>query len=156
MDKVRTHNLVIAIVVILFFWWLLTSCRVKTVFVPVHSTTTVTERVRDTIIDVQLVPYRDSVSVRDTVSRLENEYAYSNASWSDGVLSHSLGIKEGDIKTKVKVVEVFHTDSVPVPYPVDRIVEKNVLRWWQECLMWAGVVALAYVLICIINNWRRR
>ena len=38
------------------------------------------------------------------------------------------------------------TDSVPVPYPVERLVEKP-LHWWQKALMWMG--GLLIVIFCI-------
>ena len=38
------------------------------------------------------------------------------------------------------------TDSVPVPYPVDKFVEKS-LSWWQRTQMYAGDVLIIVLLI---------
>ena len=73
------------------------GCRTKYIPVPVESTDSIV--IRDTIIDVQLVPYSDSVIVvpeqesKDSVvSFLSNPYAWSWAQWMNGRLHHSLNI----------------------------------------------------------------
>jgi hypothetical protein len=127
---------------------LLPLCRcTKTVYVPVHSTTTVTEVQRDTTVEIRLTPYRDSTVVADTVSRLENSYAYSEARWLSGRLSHTLGIKSVPIPVKVHYKEILRTDSIHLPVPVpgaEKIVYR--LRWWQEALVWMGVL---FLLLCV-------
>lgn len=152
MNRSYKQNVLVVLTLLLFLWWLLTGCRTKTVYVPVHSVTTVTETVRDTVIDVQLVPYKDSVTVRDTVSRLENPYASSVAVWSEGTLSHSLSVKDISVPVKTEYREIVRTDSIRVPYPVDKIIEKNVLRWWQSALMWAGGSVLLLIIIFLIRK----
>ena len=137
-------HLVILIVVLLAILYFVTGCT-KTVYVPVQSTRTVTEIIRDTTVQVQLQAIRDSATVADTLSRLENKYAYSDAIWSRGMLSHSLGIKPVDIPIEIQHKEIIRTDSIQIPYPVE--VEKIVyrVRWWQQALMWLGVALLALV-----------
>ena len=54
---------------------LIFSC--KTRYVPVEIKTTETVEVHDTTITERLVPYKDSIAVRDTTSFLSNPYAYS-------------------------------------------------------------------------------
>ena len=146
------QNVIIVLTLLFLLWWLLTGCRSKSVFVPVHSVSTVTEWVRDTVVEVRLVPYRDSVSVRDTVSRLENVYAYSSAVWSGGRLSHSLAVKDTAVGGKTVVHEIVRTDTVSVPYPVDRVIEKNVLKGWQKVLMWVGATTILIIIMLLIKK----
>ena len=84
---------ILLILVCIFFG----GCRTKYIPVPVESTDSIV--IRDTIIDVQLVPYSDSVIVvpeiesKDSVaSFLSNPYAWSWAQWMNGRLHHSLNI----------------------------------------------------------------
>jgi hypothetical protein len=106
---------------------LLTSC--KTVYVPVETIKIQKEIIRDTIVQVELVPYKDTVSILDTVSHLENKYAYSDAEFSTGRLNHSLSIKPIKIPTKVQYIEHTRVDSIP--YKVEVIKEVNRLTRWQ-------------------------
>jgi hypothetical protein len=142
----KKTSLIIPIVALLILILFLTGCKTKTVYVPVHSTTTVTELLHDTIVEMRLQVFRDSVSVPDTVSRLENKYAYSTALWTSGRLSHSLGIKPVTIPVEIQYKEIVRTDSIDRPYPVpgpEKIVYR--LRWWQEALAWLGALALAFI-----------
>ncbi len=104
------------------------SCRgVK--YVPVETVRVDSTVIRDTLMKVQLLPYRDSVATRDTASFLSNPYAYSWARWSGGLLQHSLGIWP------------LATTQVKVPYFIDRYVtitkpqvvevEKELSKWQQ-------------------------
>lgn len=104
------------------------SCR-GVRYVPVETVRVDSTVVHDTLMDVQLIPYKDSIATRDTSSFLSNSYAYSWARWSDGMLHHSLGIFP------------FATTQVKVPYFIDRYititkpqiveVEKKLSRWQQ-------------------------
>ena len=49
-------------------------------------------------------------------------------------------------------INIYKTDSVQVPYPVDKIVEVNRLRWYQETLMWIGVGALLVLMLWLIRR----
>ena len=132
---------------------LLSGCGAKSVYVPVRSSYSVTELRRDTLIEVRLPPMRDSISTADTLSVLENKYASSVALWSGGRLSHSLITREVSIPVRVEYIERFRTDSIAVPYPVEHVVEKNVLRWWQKILMYAGAVLVVYLAVRV---WVKR
>ena len=153
MGRGYKQNVIVSLALLILLWWLLTGCKAKTIYVPVHSSTTVTETVRDTVVEVRLVPYKDSVSVRDTMSRIENVYAYSTALWRGGMLSHTLGMKEDAIKAEVQVVEVVRRDTVSVPFAVERIVEKNVLRRWQRVLIWLGVGFVVFIGIRLFSRF---
>ena len=152
----KKGHLIILITVLLILLRSLTGCRAKTVYIPVHSATTVTELKHDTIVEIQLAPFRDSVVVSDTISRLENRYAHSEAIWLSGRLSHSLKIKDMQIPVKIQYLETIRTDSIQVAYPVE--VEKVVyrLKWWQETLMWAGVVLLIVTGVKLAFNYVKR
>lgn len=106
---------------------LLTGCKTK--YVPIETIKVQKEIIRDTVVQVELVPYRDTVSILDTVSHLENKYAYSDAEFSSGRLNHSLAIKEVKIPTKIQYIEHTRVDSIP--YKVEIIKEVNRLTRWQ-------------------------
>lgn len=127
MRKIRTYGGWIAVLIILLAS-AICSCR-GVRYVPVETVRVDSTVVHDTLLDVRLVPYRDSVATRDTASFLSNPYAYSWARWSGGMLQHSLGIWP------------FATTQVKVPYFIDRYVtitkpqvvevEKELSRWQQ-------------------------
>lgn len=127
----------------------LLSCT-RNVYVPVERKTTEHVFLRDTIVQTRLDVIRDSSSVRDTVSFLENKYAESSAHWSGGMLNHSLHIKPVTIPVKVQYVEKVRVDSIPVPYPEPYPVEKALSRW-QKTRMTIGDVALIALAILILG-----
>lgn len=96
---------------LIFFAVLLFSCAKRIVYVPYETIRTEKVTVHDTLIDVQLVPIRDSVSVRDTFSLLSNKYSYSSATWHSGLLNHSLVIKDISIPVRVQYVTVEKHDT---------------------------------------------
>ena len=138
-----------AAVLIVLMLCVLCGCQAQTVYVPVRSSSTQTEVRRDILVYVHLPALRDSVSASDTLSILENSYASSVAVWSGNRLSHSLTVKATQVPVRVEYVERFRTDSIAVPYPVERVVEKNVLRWWQKALMYTGVLLLIYLIVMV-------
>ena len=139
-------RLIIAAVIFLA----LGSCS-KTIYVPVERTTTVERDVRDTIVSIKLIEYRDSVIVPiDTVSRLSNQYANSVAMVSGGFLHHSLSVVPGAIATgNIKIVEVYQIDSIPYTVEVVKYKDKPLTNW-QQFLQWSGVLLWILLLILII------
>lgn len=131
---------------LLFMAWLLVGCGTRRVveYVPVEKKVTETVTLVDTLVEVKLVPYRDSVSVpADTASHLENPYAYSNASLSGGRLNHSLGIKPDNpllFPIQTRIVHVQDSIPYPVPGPV-QYVERS-LTIVEKVLMGIGVLTL--------------
>ena len=111
---------------------LLAGCAPRTVYVPVESVHTVIQVVRDTVIDVRLDVVHDSVTVRDTASFLENRYSSSYASFSSGFLSHSLNTKPVTIPVKVQFINTTTTDTIQVPYVVEKVVKVNYISSWQK------------------------
>ena len=80
------------LVYIVFLALTVYSCRTRTVYMPVETKVLDSVVFHDTTFQEKLIPYKDSVSVADTTSFLRNPYAYSYASFSNGILNHSLGI----------------------------------------------------------------
>ena len=124
--RFRHRNIFLPVIILLVS--AICSCRgVK--YVPVETVRVDSTVIRDTVMEVQLLPYRDSVATRDTASFLSNPYAYSWARWSGGLLQHSLGIWP------------LATTQVKVPYFIDRYVtitkpqvvevEKELSKWQQ-------------------------
>jgi hypothetical protein len=99
---------------------LMTGCS-RRIYVPVERKVTETTLVRDTVVDVQVEYHRDSVATTDSLSILTNPYAISRAELADGKLLHSLTTRpDAVIPVKVQYIERYRTDSVPVPYEVEK------------------------------------
>ena len=102
-----------------------------------------------------------------TVEKVRNDTTYITKHQRDSVWLHdSIYVKEelkGDtillttIKWHTKYVEkAMHdtlyqhkTDSVPVPYPVEKLVERE-LTWWQQTRMHLGEALLALAGIAVV------
>ena len=126
------------------------SCA-KRIYVPIQTTTTITERLVDTVIKVNLQVYRDTVTTPDTLSYLSNPYAESYARVSGGMLHHSLSSSEKPINLKVVYKDIIRTDSVQIPYEVEKLVYKEKeLNTWQKTRMRAGEIAIGSVLLLIV------
>lgn len=143
---------VVTAVNVLILCCLLVGCKSKTVFVPVESIRTVKEieTVRDTILQVKLVPYYSETATEKDSSYLENEYAYSEAKFDGKLLHHSLGIFDKNIPYKTKYVDryIHISDSIPVPYQVVEYREINILTSFQSFQIWCG-----RILLLIISLW---
>lgn len=131
MKKVLTY--IICILSVLLF----VSCRARIQYVPVKSTEVMTVHLRDTTINTVLVPYRDSVSVPDTMSYLCNPYAESWAVWSGGRLNHSLNILPDTIPITLQVQDLYITRTVEIPIEVERKLTK-----WEQFKMDVGGLAI--------------
>lgn len=102
-----------------------------------------------------------------TVEKVRNDTTYITKHQRDSVWLHdSIHVKEelkGDtillttIKWHTKFVErathdtlyQHKTDSVPVPYPVEKLVERE-LTWWQQTRMHLGEALLALAGIAVV------
>ena len=140
----RTY--IIIIILITSVW----SCTRK-VYVPLHTVTTITERLVDTVIKVNLQVYRDTVTTTDTISHLANPYAESWAQVSGGLLRHSLTSSKTPIEVKVVYKDIIRVDSIPVPVPIENkvYVEKKLSKW-QNIRMRIGEIAIGAVSILLI------
>ena len=126
------------------------SCT-KRIYVPVTNTTTVTERLIDTIVKVQLKLYRDTITTPDTISHLSNPYAESYARLSGGMLHHSLNVNDTPIEVGTVVKYINRIDSIPVPVEVIKpIYTEKELNTWQKIRMRAGEVSIGSALLFIL------
>ena len=105
---------------------LLFSCAPKEVVRYIRDVSIRVER--DTIVEAVLIPSKDSITSKDTISVLENKYARTSAKWANSSLTHTLEIKPVPIEIKTKIIE--RVDSIP--YEVERIKEVNRLTSWQK------------------------
>lgn len=113
---------------------LLTGCKglKQTVEVPVyiHDTTYKTKEVHDsTFIDRWHTVYQkgDTLFIHDSIDR-----------W------HSI----------IKHDTIYQSKDNPVPYPVEKIVEKP-LSWWQKTFIWVGVISLIGVVVSLLWKYRK-
>ena len=111
----------------------------------------VTRYIKDTMY-LELPVITERIVTRDTSSRLENDYAVSEASISGGYLSHSLATKpartpvETEAREVVRDSIVFRDKLVEVPVEV----EKPLTRW-QRTLLALGRTMLA--MLCAAALW---
>ncbi len=124
--------------------------EVRTVEVVVHDT-----------VDVALPQDSVVVATPDTVSRVETSVAVSEAELRGGLLWHRIWNK------KSVAVGVDHKETVrdsivyrekPVPYPVEKEVEKK-LSWWQQLRLWLGNILLIAIVAAAgmwgVKRWMR-
>jgi hypothetical protein len=136
------------------------SCSGTTKYIPVETTHYVktTETLRDTIIQVQLSPSKETIIMlpKDTISHLFNQYADSWVKVKDGYISHSLNILPIDIPVKATIKDTSIKDSIriPVPYPVVKheiIYKDKELNWYQRACVWGFSIILGLLAIWILS-----
>lgn len=111
---------------------------------------TVTEFVPDTVY-ITLPAEIQEVRTIDTVSVLENKYAKSEASVSDGVLAHSLRMKPVKEPVEVKKEIVYRDSLVYVDLVATETVEvAKPLTGWQRVRMRLGGVMIVLIVIAML------
>ena len=111
----------------------------------------VTRYVKDTMY-LELPVITERIVTRDTSSRLENDYAVSEASVSGGYLSHSLATKpartpvETEAREVVRDSLVFRDRLVEVPVEVEKPLSR-----WQRTLIALGRTMLT--MLCAAALW---
>ena len=121
--------------IVLFVAMLFSSCT-TTKYVPVIEQRT------DTLIQTKLM--RDSVWLHDSIVQKQKEDTIIMERW------HTRLVKKEIHDTTY----ISKTDSVPTPYPVEKIVEvEKPLPWWKRTMMWFGVAFVGVILIWI---WRTK
>lgn len=135
------------LVYIVFLVLTVYSCRTRTVYMPVETKVLDSVVFHDTTFQEKLIPYKDSVSVADTTSFLRNPYAYSYASFSNGILNHSLGIyPHATVTVKMPYfIEKIRRIEVPKPYPVERE-----LSLWEKFKINYGGASISINLTCVL------
>lgn len=108
---------------------------------------------RDTVLMVQL---RDSVIYQKTdiseKSHLETDIATSDAWVSDGQLHHELRNKAELVPINTKIPNYISREEKYLTKTIVKEVEKD-LKWYQQTLMYMGIVLLIIILIKLL--WRR-
>ena len=136
---------------------LLFSCKTK--YVPVETTITKTETVRDTVINVQLEKEYIHVSVPDTISFLETKYAESTAIWHGGtsLLEHSISNKDVPIEVQLQYIDRETVKEVQIPYEVIKEVnvEKDLTKWQKLRINIGNVLLIALSVVIIIFVFKR-
>lgn len=141
----------IVIILILLF----ASCKPRIQYVPIETATTEIEILRDTVVVHKLDIIRDTVMVSDTISYLENKYSYSWAKWSNGILHHSLGIKNTPIPISIQYVDKIREVVKEVPIEVEVVKwENKPYSWIEKLLLFLGVSSLVYWGVILINRFK--
>lgn len=151
----RKTAIIVALVAIL------AGCKVKEVPVykpyPVRATEYVRIVERDTVYQHLLTPESSINVTRDTFSHLENSYCYSDASYSDGLLRHSLVTRpKASVPVTGRIIEVTRIDSVPYPVEVEVQVEvEKELTWYQRTAIKCFSYLLAGITIYLLVFFRK-
>ena len=127
---IRAIGMIFAFVLILFFITLLTSCKTRTVVVE-------TVRIDTTYITKQ---QRDSIWLHDSI--FMHEYQKGDTVFMLRDRWHTKYIES----IKHDTTYIAKTDSVPVPYPVEVKVPRE-LSWWQKTLQHTGCIAVILLLL---------
>lgn len=130
----------------------LTGCT-KKIYVPVEHVKTVTTTKYDTIVNVQLVKEEVKIQAKDTAVTAETTYAVAKAEWSGVSETLYLDLKNKDVTIEVKTeyIETLITDSIPVPYPVEKIVKERYVTFWDKVFINAGKILLCVLIGLIIT-----
>ena len=108
---------------------------------------------RPILVDFEIPDIRETRSVRDTTSTLENDYAESTATVSGGVLTHSLKTKPHTESVEVNVPHERTDTTIYIYQDVVKIKEvEKPLSWWQETQIRAFWAML--FILCIIILWK--
>ena len=126
----------------------------KPIYITEYQTQTITEILKDTIIDVQIKEMYIENKTKDTLSELSTKNAFSRALWSNGILFHSLEQK-GVQPTKIVYKDRIIVDSIYKSVLEIKEVEKK-LNWWQKTLIFIGKIGLVGIGFIIIYFIIRR
>ena len=149
MNRNKTVSLMTFAVALLLF----SSCRTgrQVVVVEARDSVRVEERVReikvtDTLF-VEVPMQKESTTVRDSMSHLENDYAISDARINpDGSLSHSLETKHRtdtlsrEVGVQVRDSIIYREKVVPKIVPVEKE-----LNWFTQMRIWLGNIMLVLI-----------
>lgn len=116
-----------------------------------HTETRIETVFQTDTIQIEIPRIVEKIVTKDTLSILENEYALSEASVSDGFLSHTLETKPIQHPVKIQK-ETVYRDSIIFN---DKIIVETVevekpLTGWQNIKMKTGGFALGLLLIAIV------
>lgn len=141
--------------------FMIAACSRK-ICIPVEKTVTVTETVRDTVVQVQIEKEYVKNITPDTTSVVETKYARSIATYhgESGLLEHGIENKQDNIPVKVVYKDKEIIKEVPAPYPVE--VEKKVevptrmpLRWWEKIFFYVGIATLGGGVFWLLRKFKK-
>lgn len=136
---------------ILAFALILSACGVARPVLDRDNTTTEVKTVIETVHDtavVELPVYVERVATMDTVSRLENKFAVSEARVSGGVLHHTLETKAVKLPVPVDSKIVYKDSLVYRDRVQTRTVEvERPLTGWQQAKLRVGGVCFFVIII---------
>ena len=136
--------IIIAIVFLVF------GCKTqKPIYITEYQTQTITEILKDTIIDVQIKEMYIENKTKDTLSELSTNNAFSRALWSNGILFHSLEQK-GVQPTRIAYKDRIVVDSIYKSVLEIKEVEKK-LNWWDNMFIWIGRTLFWALIIGIVG-----
>lgn len=149
MNRNKTVSLMTFAVALLLF----SSCRTgrQVVVVEARDSVRVEERVReikvtDTLF-VEVPMQKESTTVRDSMSHLENDYAISDARINpDGSLSHSLETKPRidtltqELYVQVRDTTIYREKVIPKVVTVEKP-----MGWFTQLRLWLGNVMLVLI-----------
>lgn len=124
---------IVFIIVLFFLLWLFTSCKSKTIYVPLESVKT---------------EYKDKL-IKDSIHILDSVFLYSR---NDTVFlnKYRYVYKDKLIKDTINV-----TDTIRVPYPVKGdTIEVNKLKWYQEACIWFTSLVLVALALYLSIKYR--
>lgn len=139
----------------IFVLFSMVGCRTK--YLTIETTKVIHDSISltDTIVNVELVPYLDSVAFETDSSYMENEYAWSTAEWDGLLLHHSLGIKRVPVKVKTEFKTKYKTIAVETKVPYEVVREKELTRWQRFRMgsFWylAAVIGLLTAIIAVLT-----
>ena len=140
---------------------MIAACSRK-IYIPVEKTVTVTETVRDTVVQVQIEKEYVKNITPDTTSTVETKYARSTATYhgQSGLLEHDIENKQDSIPVKVVYKDREVIKEIPAPYPVE--VEKKVevptrmpLRWWEKIFFSAGIATVGGGVFWLLRKFKK-
>ena len=146
-------------ILLLFILILFYGCKTpKIITVTEYQNHTITEYIKDTIIDVQIKEMFIEKQTKDTSSELSTNNAFSRALWSNGTLYHSLEQK-GVQPTKITYKEKIITDTIYQNKTEIKEVEKKLSSIQNFFIIFGKlsiIIILLLILIKIKNNERSR
>lgn len=149
---------VLVLVVVVF---MVAACNRK-IYIPVEKTVTVTETVRDTVVQVNIKKEYVKKITPDTTSIVETKYARSTATYHGelGLLEHDIENKLDSIPIKIMYKNREVIKKIPTPYSVE--VEKKVevptrmpLRWWEKIFFYVGILTVGCGVFWLVKKFKK-
>lgn len=141
----------------MLFAWLMMGCAVRIKAPQITMRDSVAVKVqyriewRKGMVDFDIPDIRETNITRDTTSHLENDYAESDASYSDGVLTHTLNTKPRTMAVETNI-PTERVDSIIYKYQFVKTIQEVAmpLSWWQQTQIKGFWAMLSIIAITIL------